>query len=226
MFDILLFDMDATLLDFEAAQAEALEYTFKKYDLKLNDDITACYNEINHGLWAEHEKGRISRDEVIYSRFDILFKKLGIQKDSKAFEDDYQNKLGEGHKLMPYAKEVVEELAKKHELYIVTNGVTKTQFSRINASGLKKYFKEIFVSELVGSQKPSKEFFDYCFEQIPDINPMTTLIIGDSLSSDIKGGNNAKIKTCWYNPKGLINDNIAYVDFEIKDLRELIDICT
>ena len=116
---------------------------------------------------------------------------------------------------------MVQTLSKTHNLYIVTNGVASTQQIRIGDSGLQPYFKDIFISELLGSQKPQKEFFDHCFERIPDFDPSLALIIGDSLTSDIKGGNNAGIETCWFNPDGEENNTDAKVDYEIKSLKAL-----
>lgn len=223
-YKCLLFDLDNTLLDFSAAQENALQLTFGKYGIELTEDIRNTYNEINHGLWEKYELGLMTREQVIYSRFVLLFEKLNIEADGIAFEEDYQEALGKGDKLMPYAREVLEALKKTHKLYVVTNGVTDTQFSRLKLSDTEKYFEEVFVSEAANCQKPSKEFFQYCFEKMGNSNVEEMLIIGDSLSSDIKGGNNANIDTCWYNPKGLVNSNIAKADMEIKDLRELLSI--
>ncbi len=211
-YKYLLFDLDNTLLDFSAAQESALNSTFEKYGIVLTDEIRNQYNEINHGLWAKYEQGLMTRKEVIYSRFVMLFEKIRVDIDGIAFEDDYQKALGQGSKLMPFAREVLETLKNTHKLYIVTNGVTETQFSRLRLSDTEKYFEQIFVSEAAKCQKPSKEFFEYCFEKMNNNNVDEMLVIGDSLSSDIKGGNNAGITTCWYNPNGLKNDNIAKVD--------------
>jgi 2-haloacid dehalogenase len=223
-YNTILLDVDGTLLDFNAAQRDALKKVFELHHYILDDKVKELYNEINHELWRQYEQGIISRDEVIYSRFGKLFRALGINDDGVAFEDDYQELLGQGHELIIGAIEILEKLYKTHELYVVTNGVTKTQFSRLKASKLDQYMKNIFVSEATGFQKPMKEYFEYCFERITNIDLKKTLIVGDSLSSDILGGNNAGIDTCWFNPECLDCDIEVKVDYKIKELSELYNI--
>lgn len=223
-FRTILMDVDGTLFDFEASERNALSETFKKYGYVLTEEIRNIYERINKDLWKQFEQGKIDRNTVIYSRFGKLFKEIGIDDDGIAFEDDYQRILGMQHHLLEDALEVVQYLHAKYDLYIVTNGVTATQMQRLKDSTLDRYVKDIFVSEATGFQKPMKEYFDYCFARIRDIDKSRTMIIGDSLTSDIKGGNNAGITTCWYNPKGIKNDTDAVVDIEIRELRELYQI--
>lgn len=223
-FRTILLDVDGTLFDFEASERNALSETFKKYGYVLTEEIRNTYERINKDLWKQYEQGKIDRNTVIYSRFGNLFKSIGINDDGIAFEDDYQRILGMQHHLLEDALEVVQYLHTKYDLYIVTNGVTVTQMQRLKDSTLDRYVKDIFVSEATGFQKPMKEYFDYCFARIGDIDKSRTMIIGDSLTSDIKGGNNAGITTCWYNPKGIKNDTDAVVDIEIRELRELYQI--
>lgn len=223
-YDIILFDVDGTLLDFNAAQENALKMAFQKHNYELNDNVKAVYDEINHSLWNQYEQGEISKEEVIYSRFVKLFHALGLEGDGVAFEDEYQDLLGQGHELIDGAIKILDILSKTHDLYIVTNGVSRTQRSRLKASGIDQYMKDVFISEETGFQKPMKEYFDYCFERIPSINTEKTLIVGDSLSSDILGGNNAGIDTCWFNPFLLKCDMNVKINYEIKELSELLKI--
>ena len=223
-YKILLLDADGTLFDFDACEKEALKLTFERYGYPLNDEIIQLYTEINIALWKQYERGEIDRNTVIYTRFGALFEKLGIQDDGIAFEDTYQELLGRQHFMIENVIEVLEYLYQKYDLYIVTNGVTVTQYSRLKGSGVDRYMKKIFVSEETGYQKPRKEFFDYCFQRIEKLELSKTLIIGDSLSSDILGGNNAGIDTCWYNPASLMNNTDARVDYEIRSLKELLEL--
>jgi 2-haloacid dehalogenase len=223
-FRTLLFDADNTLFDFRACEKEALRLAFLRYGYPLNQDISEIYERINLGLWAQFEKGLIDRNTVIYSRFGKLFKEIGIQDDGIRFEDDYQELLGMQHFFIEDAFEVIQELYKSFDLYIVTNGVTATQLRRLKESGVDRYMKKIFVSEETGYQKPMKEYFDYCFARIDHFKPEEAIIIGDSLSSDIKGGNNAGIATCWFNPDKLENPTKIKVDYEIRRLKDLYEI--
>lgn len=224
IYNTILFDVDDTILDFSACESEALRLAFKRYGYVLNDEIRKAYHTINLDLWKQYEKGIIDKNTVINTRFKILFDRYDIKGEGSGFESAYQELLGTQHFLIDDAIQVIEYLYNKYDLYIVTNGVTKTQHRRIRESGIDRYMKRIFVSEETSFQKPMKEYFDYCFERIdkPELDKM--MIIGDSLSSDIKGGNNAGITTCWYNPTSLINNTDSKVDIEIKRLSELYEI--
>lgn len=223
-FQTLLFDADNTLFDFDASERAALDLAFQQFGYPLNDEIRKLYEEINMGLWKQYEQGLMDRNTVIYTRFGLLFDKIGIEDDGIHFEDVYQELLGQQHIIIPGATEVIEYLNPNYDLYIVTNGVTATQLRRLSDSKLDRYMKKIFVSEETGYQKPMREYFDYCFERIPGIEPDRTIIIGDSLSSDMKGGNNAGISTCWYNPGRLENHAGIRIDYEIRSLQELYEI--
>lgn len=224
LYNTILLDVDDTIFDFSACEREALGLAFKRYGYRLDDNIREAYNIINLDLWKQYEKGIIDKETVINTRFKILFDKYEIKGDRHGFEGVYQELLGMQHFLIEDAIKVIEYLYNKYNLYIVTNGVTATQLRRIRESGIEHYMKRIFVSEETGFQKPMKEYFDYCFERIDNPEPDKMIIIGDSLSSDIKGGNNAGITTCWYNPKCMVNKTDSKVDIEIKRLSELYDI--
>lgn len=223
-YKYLLFDVDGTLLDFDKAEQYALEYIFRHYDISLTYEINQRYEEINKKLWKDFENGLIDKKTVVYSRFVLLFKEFNIPVDGIAFEDDYQKALGQGYFVLPHTIEVLSALYQKYPLYVVTNGVSQTQYSRLEGTDIKKYFQNIFVSEDIGHQKPSKEYFDYCFKNIDKIDLSKTLIIGDSLSSDIQGGINAGIDTCWFNPNHLDKPEAMPINYEIHDLRELLQL--
>lgn len=223
-FQTLLLDADNTIFDFTACEREALRQTFQNHGYPLNDDITKAYERINVGLWKQYEQGTMDRKTVIYSRFGLLFKEIGIEDDGIHFEDVYQDLLGNQHFFIDDAPQVIEYLYNKYDLYIVTNGVTDTQLRRLKDSKMDRYMKKIFVSEETGYQKPMKEYFDYCFQRIEAFDKSRAMIIGDSLSSDMMGGNNAGIATCWYNPVAQQNNTKIRIDYEIKALKELCEI--
>lgn len=223
-YKTLLFDADETLLDFNSAQYDALTKLFLSHGFEINDAIREQYHILNTSLWKAYERGEIKREEILNTRFTKLFQTLGHSVDGIAFEKEYHKELNKGHKLIPGAIELLDQLKATHDLYIVTNGVADTQYKRLTASSLLPYFKEIFVSEVTGYQKPQIEFFQYVFERIPNFNPSETIIIGDSLSSDMQGGINAGIDTCWYNRAGITNSLELPITYEIQELRDLIPI--
>ena len=222
MYQTLLLDVDGTLLDFEKSQAKALELAFARYGYPLTERIVCLYNQINQSLWKRYERGEITREDVIYGRFEHLFRETGIKGDPAAFEDTYQDFLGSGAYLLEGALDLVQYLFRKYTLYIITNGVTATQRTRLTDSGLEIYMKDIFISGELGVQKPRKEYFDACIRRMKDPGSRNSmLIIGDTLSSDILGGLQAGIDTCWYNPGFADPDPEIPATFEVHSFREL-----
>jgi len=220
-YQTLLFDVDDTLLDFGAAERLALRLLFEDQEMPLTSEIKAHYKRINHGLWRSFEEGEMDRDEVVNTRFSILFKEYGQEVDGALLEKKYRSYLEEGHQLLHGAIELITDLQHQYDLYIVTNGVSKTQDRRLRDSGLHPLFKDIFVSEDTGFQKPMKEYFDYVFARVPNFTVEKGLIIGDSLSADIKGGQLAGLDTCWFNPGMLPNNTGMMPTYEIQHLDEL-----
>lgn len=220
-YQTLFFDVDDTLLDFGAAEKAALEKLFKEKNIILTSEMEKNYKRINQGLWRSYEEGILSRDEVVNSRFSLLFKEYGQEVDGVLYEQKYRSYLEEGHQLLEGAYELIANLHNKYDLYIVTNGVSKTQDTRLRNSGLQPLFKGIFVSEDTGYQKPMKEFFDYVFARIPNFSVDQGLIIGDSLSADIKGGNLVGLDTCWFNPEMKPNNTEIVPTYQIQKLDEL-----
>ena len=223
-YTALFFDADKTLLDFSAAEKRGLEAVFAKHGIPLTEEVRSYYLALNGRLWESYERGEISRDTVLFTRFVRLFEHFGIPKDGIAFEHDYRQELDKGHDLMEGAMELVQTAASQYELYIITTGTTQTQYRRLGAAGLTPYFQNIFISGEIGSRKPMKAFFDYCFAKLPHLTPDHVLIIGDSLSSDILGGNLSGIDTCWMNAEGKINNTFAVPTYEIRHLKELYPI--
>lgn len=216
-----LFDLDDTLFDFHKAEKIALTKTLVHFGIDPTEETLALYSAINAAHWKRLELGEISREEVKVGRYRELFKTIGVECDPVKATAYYESMLAIGHYFMPGAPELLEELYGKYRLYIVSNGTAKVQEGRIGSSGIKKYMDGIFISQILGANKPDKQFFDICFAEIPDFSLSETVIIGDSLSSDIKGGINAGITTVWFNTKGIENDNDIKPDYTIKELSEV-----
>lgn len=226
-YTTLLFDVDGTLLDFDAAEENGLRTVFaeilRETDGRI-DSLIDTYRENNHRLWDSYEKGLIEKSQITDTRFNTVFSAHNIKWDGLEAEKRYRYLLNHSAILIDGAETVLTYLKKRYHLYVVTNGFSETQNMRMADSGLARYFEHSFISEEVGYQKPQKEFFDFCFSHMDSCDRERTLIIGDSLKSDIQGGNNAGIDTCWYNPKRLPGDPQIHVDMEIHTLEELMEI--
>ena len=223
-YNTILFDADMTLFNFKAAESIALEQALNVHNYPCNEEVKALYGEINDGLWKAFERGEISREALTVERFARLFRQLGIDDDGAAFNQEYLSNLGEIPLLLDGAAELCRALAKKYRLYIITNGVTRTQRNRFAKSEIKDCFAGVFVSEETGSQKPHRAYFDYVAAKIPDWDPKTTLVVGDSLTSDIQGAINYGLDSCWFNPDGMDYTLETACTFEIRQLSQLLDI--
>ena len=221
MIRTILFDLDDTLLDFKASEAEALRYTFKTLGLEPTAEIVARYSVINQAQWELLEKKALTRQQVLVRRFEILFQEYGVSCEAQAAQDTYHHRLSQGHYFLPGAVELLEELYTQYDLYVVSNGTGAVQDGRIKSSGIDRYFKDIFISERMGADKPDPVFFENCFKRIPGFNKEEAIIIGDSLTSDIRGGNNVHLRTCWFNPNGQMPKAGIRADYEIKKLSEI-----
>lgn len=223
-YKTLFFDVDDTLLDFAAAERLALRLLFEEQNFPLTDEIEARYKTINQGLWKSFEEGKVDHDELLNTRFSLLFKEYGQEVDGALLESAYRGHLEKGTQRVTGALELLTRLHEQYDIYIVTNGVSKTQHKRLHGSGLFPYCKDIFVSEDTGYQKPMKEYFDYVFARIPHFRVEQGLLIGDSLSADIKGGQLAGLDTCWFNPYQKQNDTGIAPTYQIQSLDELYEI--
>lgn len=224
-YTTLLFDADGTLFDYRRSAFEALRGTLEYLNAPFSEEINETYQRINQSLWSELEQGKITRAELRTRRFEKFFITQNIPVE-RADEADkfYMNLLGHGSYLLPDAEKLINSLVGKFKLYIITNGTASVQSSRFKGSTIYNCFDDIFISDEFGVQKPMKEYFDYVIERIPEKDTRKMLIIGDSLTSDIQGGNNAGIDTCWFNPSGKENDSTAVPTYEIKNLTELNEI--
>lgn len=221
MLKTIFFDLDDTLLDFAHAEAVALSRALREMDVPVTDGILARYHEINAAQWELLEEGRLTRPQVLTRRFDLLFQELGLCRSSRETCDRYEGYLAEGHFFIPGALELLAALAPRYDLYIASNGAAAVQHSRLDSAGIKPYFKGIFISEAVGFDKPSLAFFEAAFAAIPGFSRETALMVGDSLTSDIRGGAGAGIRTCWFDPHGKPQRPDITPDFRITALDQL-----
>jgi 2-haloacid dehalogenase len=224
-YDIILFDADNTILDFDKAEFEALRRAFGKHGIEVTNKLVQIYRKNNIALWQQLEKGLVTKDYVLNNRFINTAKELSLDCDILAISRLYEEYLHEGHYVIAGATNVMQGLIDMGaRLYLVTNGVLTIQNSRLKGSGIGKYFVARFISEEVGCPKPQVEFFYHCFERIENFDKCKTLIVGDSLTSDIQGGINAGIDSCWYNPKHEQNTRGIIPTYEIDDLEKLFEI--
>ena len=201
-YEIILLDADGTLLDFSRSEREAVAMTLSEAGLPSDDGVILTYSEINDSLWKMLERGEIQKSVLFYRRFELLLERFGWQGDALAMAKRYMECLSHKGYLIDGAEELCRRLSRDHRLYIVTNGTEWIQRGRLADSGLLPYMSDVFISDLIGAPKPRAEFFTYVAEHISGFDPDRTLIVGDSLSSDMAGGIAYGIDTCWYNPKG------------------------
>ena len=216
----LFFDLDNTLLDFYKAEAVAIEKVLKHHSLPYDSGTIKLYSKINRSYWERFERGEIPKEAIYEGRFRTLFEELNCDGNAKSVAEDYFNALADGYFVMNGAVEILEYLkAKGYKIYATTNGVSFTQYKRIENSGLAPFFDKVFVSEDAGCQKPEKEYFEYVMNNIDEKDKSNILIIGDSQSSDILGGINSGIDTCWFNNE----EKVALYKsrYEITNLKEL-----
>ena len=214
-------DLDDTILNFTAGEAKALTQALRESGIEPTEAILDRYHLINVAHWELLEEGRITREEVLVRRFEQLFRELGISHSGAAVNDRYEHLLSRQHDFIPGAEQLLKELVPLYDLYLASNGAAAVQHPRLNASGIRPYFKGIFISEEIGADKPAKAFFDACFAAIPGFRPEAAVMVGDSLTSDIRGGRNAGLRTVWFNPYGKEPRPDMRPDYTIHALSEL-----
>ena len=221
MFEFLFLDLDDTILDFHKAERIAISKTIRDFGVEPTELILHRYHLINKWHWEQLELGRLTRAEVLENRFGVLFQELGVQADKTLCARVYERNLSQGHYFLPGAEEAVDRLSKKYRLFLASNGTASVQKGRMTSANLYRFFEKVFVSQEIGHNKPSLEYFEAAFSQIPGFDKSKCLMVGDSLTSDIRGGANAGIKTCWVNPEGLPCREDIRPDYEIQYLHQL-----
>jgi len=221
MIKNILLDMDNTILDFTRAERVAASKALAAMGIQPTDELLKRYHEINEDQWRLFELGELEREQVKVRRYELLFDEMGIDASPRETAKVYEGLLGIGHYFMDGAVELLETLSGEYRLYLATNGTSNVQKSRISSSDISKYFQGIYISEDVGYNKPDPRYFEACFKDIPDFKRKETVMIGDSLTSDIKGGINAGIKTVWFNHEGKSRDESIVPDYEVHSLDEI-----
>ena len=225
IYKFLLFDLDHTLLDFDTAEDVALTQLLKEEGVEDIQAYKDYYVPMNKALWKDLELKKITKAELINTRFAKLFAHFGIIKDGSYLAERYQFFLAQQGQIFSGAIELLDTLTERgYELYAATNGITAIQTGRLAQSGLAPYFNQIFISEQLKTQKPDALFYEKICQQIDGYSKEKTLMIGDSLTADIQGGNNADIDTIWYNPHHLENKTQAQPTYEVDSYQALLEI--
>ena len=226
-YTTLLFDADDTLLDFRKDEKQALVKALTHYGVPITEENIKIYSDINQGMWKQLERGEITKPELKRTRFKKFFEAIGFECDEEPLtvNEHYLSLLGEGGNTLEGAVDTVKKLYEDgYELYIITNGIAATQAKRLTRSGLLPYINEVFVSETIGYQKPRNEYFDAVLDNIKENDKEKTLVIGDSLTSDIQGAMNAGLPCCWLNRYGKELPDEYKVDYVIEDVREVFGV--
>ncbi len=220
----LWFDADGTLFDFKRAEATALKQTFHSLSLPFEERYLDVYHRINQGLWQALERKEITSEALQYRRFELLQGSLQLSGSFDQMSSVYLEQLAICSELMEEAEDVLRALHRKSRIAIITNGLRAVQRSRLAHSTIRYLITDIIISEEIGAAKPQAAFFDIAFSRLGHPAKSEVLIIGDSLSSDMPGGVNYGLDTCWFNPAGEPRPQNLAITHEIRHLHELLDI--
>jgi 2-haloacid dehalogenase len=219
----LWFDADGTLFDYNRAEAAALRSTFDSLTLPFEDSYLDIYRKINHGLWQALERQEITQAVLRNRRFELLMEAIQVTGSPEQMSSTYVEQLSICSELIDGAYEILQALHEKSQIAIVTNGLQSVQRGRLAHSSIRSFINELIISEEIGAAKPGRAFFDAAFARCGHPAKSDVLIVGDSLTSDIQGGVDYGIDTCWYNPIGDPGPDDVVITFEIKYLRELLE---
>lgn len=221
-YKTVLLDADGTLMDFHRSEDEAVREALKKSGICPDDEQVRTYSGINDSLWKMLERGEIRKEVLMYRRFELFCEYYGYTADAKRIGEDYKLALSTKGYLLPGAEEFCATLSRYCRLYIVTNGVDFIQKGRYARVNLRPYIREVFISGEIGYEKPDVRYFEAVARKIPDFEKESTLIVGDSLTSDMRGGVNFGIDTCWYNPKGKEKPGDMALTFDARSFEEIL----
>ncbi|ELC8442303.1 YjjG family noncanonical pyrimidine nucleotidase [Clostridium perfringens] len=221
-YEVIIFDADETLFDFKKSEKEAFKNTMLKFDIEYDENYhLKIYKEINTGIWKEFEQGLITQEKLKVERFKRLSNKLNISFDEINFAKSYMEHLADASFLYDDSMDLIENLNKSYKLSIVTNGLTSVQDKRIRQSDIAKYFDAIVISEEILIAKPNPKIFEHTLKHMNFSDKSKVLMVGDSLTSDVQGGINFGIDTCWYNPNKIKNETSIKPTYEISSFKEL-----
>lgn len=221
-YNCFLFDADGTLFDYHAAEQAALQNTFGAFGIPFAPEYQLAYETINAALWKSYEKGEVSKEVFQVLRFFRFFKQHGFELDAAEFNKVYLCQLGEQAQLMDGALELCSRLyTRGKSIYLITNGIAVSQRARLARSAIRPYIRDIFISDEIGFAKPHPAYFAYVQSHLPGVSKTEMLVVGDSLSADIAGGDNFGLDTCWYNPKKIVPPLGIAPTYEIHRLSEL-----
>lgn len=221
--DTILWDVDGTLLNFSMAEDISVRECLSRYHIEVSDAQMKIYKKINQEFWEMLERGEITRNKLGPERFRKFLNTLGkYDIDPAGLDYEYQEALSQKGILMEGALEICGLLSRKGlRQYVVTNGTAFVQYRKLRLSGLDQFMEDIFISEELGHVKPEKAFFELCAERISEYDSSRTMIVGDSLTSDMQGGNHAGIRCCWYNPERKPLTGNVRIDYEIRELSQV-----
>ena len=226
MITTVLWDVDGTLLNFEAAQRAAIKALFSEFGLGVcTDETLDRYNTINNSFWERLERNELTKPQVLLGRFEQFFGEYGVDVSIvPEFNERYQTKLGDTIVYCDDSLNIVKSLKGTVKQYVVSNGTVVAQTKKLARSNLGELMDGVFLSEQLGVEKPNAGFFEQVFAAIRPADLREVLIVGDSLTSDMQGGINAGIRTCWYNPRQKPLPAQYRIDYSICDLHELPDL--
>jgi len=224
MYEFLIFDADHTLFDFDKAENNAIIKVLNDADFSFNKNTLEIYINLNKLLWEKYEKKEITQNKIKTERFKKFFEQINCKADYKKASEDYLNYLSQGCDLLPNAEELILDLKKTYKLGMLTNGISSVQYPRLENSKLKGIFDTVVVSGDYGISKPDPEIFNILSKKANFFDKTKMLMIGDSLTSDMRGGINYGIDTCWFNPGKKFNSTSIKPIYEISDLRSIYDV--
>lgn len=217
-------DLDDTILDFHRTERAALTKALLECGIPPTEAVLSRYHQIDRQHWQRLERGELTHTQVQEGRFRVLLTELGAALDPAEVNRRFRENLCGEQYFLPQAREAVERLRQNHRLFLASNGTAAVQHARLTGAGLYPYFEQVFISEEIGFNKPSREFFDACFARIPGFDKSSAIMVGDSLTSDILGGINAGIRTCWVNPAHAPARANIQPDYEIENLSQLEEV--